>query len=206
MPAKLNLTGQRFGRLAVIRYAGMSRHGKSTWECRCDCGSVVTLLGSNMVFGLSRSCGCLEIESKRSVPLIHGHTRGHRPTREFRIWANIQQRCLNPQCPTWKRYGARGVTVCERWRSFPLFLADMGKCPSPHHSIERKDNNGNYEPDNCVWATIIEQANNRSNNHLLTLDGTTLTIAQWAREKGFSGSKIYARLKLGWTVERALTT
>jgi hypothetical protein len=113
----------------------------------------------------------------------------------------------DPEYSVWADYGGRGIEVCDRWRnSYPTFLADMGQRPTPDHSIERIDNNGNYAPENCRWATRIEQSNNRRSNRHLTFQGRTQTLAQWEREIGGKGYLIKQRLKLGWSVDRALTT
>lgn len=137
----------------------------------------------------------------------HGHTRGaaksRRTTREFNAWIAMRGRCENPKTDSYPRYGARGITVCERWHSFENFLADMGPCP-PGMSIDRNDNDGNYEPGNCRWATDIEQANKRSNNHLVTHADATLTIAEWARRLGISYPCLLSRIHRGVPLEIAL--
>lgn len=117
----------------------------------------------------------------------------------------MRQRCRDANCASFKNYGGRGIRVCERWKSFENFMADMGPKPSPKHSIERKDNDGNYEPDNCIWATRIEQANNRRGNHLITIGGETKTAAEWGRVANLHPKTIYNRLRLGWPEDRLLT-
>jgi hypothetical protein len=118
----------------------------------------------------------------------------------------MKARCNNPQNPNYPRYGARGVKVCERWESdFVNFLEDMGRSPGPGYSLEREDNDGNYEPSNCRWATKTEQARNRRSNKRLTFRGLTLTQAEWAERTGIPQSTLHLRVKYGWTVERALT-
>ena len=125
---------------------------------------------------------------------------------EYATWIAIKQRCCNPLSTSYPRYGGRGINVCKRWiDSFENFLLDMGKKPSSKHSIERKNNSGNYDPDNCVWATSKEQANNRRNNTVLTHNGKIQTISQWAFEVGISAAAISARLEDGWTHSRALS-
>lgn len=122
------------------------------------------------------------------------------------IWIAMLDRCKNTNNTGFKNYGGRGIAVCKRWEKFENFLADMGRRPSKDHSIDRKDNNGNYEPGNCRWATMIEQARNRRDNHLLTYEGVTLTIKEWANRLNILDSVIHKRLKLGWSVEKAVTT
>lgn len=125
---------------------------------------------------------------------------------EHTVWGNIIQRCLNPNNPNYKYYGARGITVCERWRSFKNFYADMGRRPSSKHSIERKDNNGNYAPENCYWATRLEQARNFSRNRLLTIDGQTLCLSAWVERSGLPYDTVRGRLRLGWPPEKIIST
>jgi hypothetical protein len=125
---------------------------------------------------------------------------------ERTAWMNMRKRCFNPKNPEYKNYGGRGITVCDRWLSFEAFLEDMGERPSSKHTLDRyPDNNGNYEPGNCAWRTQKEQMQNRRVNHWITFDGRTQTISAWAEETGFTPGKIWNRLNLGWSVERALT-
>jgi hypothetical protein len=114
------------------------------------------------------------------------------------------QRCTNPKCRSYRIYGARGITVCERWKTFENFFSDIGERPTPKHQIERKDNNGNYEPSNCTWATKKEQANNRRTNRNLTVAGTTMCVKAWSKVVGVSEKTIRRRLKGGWSVEETL--
>jgi len=126
---------------------------------------------------------------------------------EYKIWVNIKQRCTNPNSSGFKRYGNRGITICEKWyNSFAAFFKDMGNRPSPEHTIERIDNNKGYSPDNCKWATKKEQANNRRNNHFITLYGWTLTIAQWSRFVNIGQSIICDRISEGWPPSKAIFT
>jgi hypothetical protein len=119
----------------------------------------------------------------------------------------MTSRCVNPANDAYQAYGGRGIAVCDRWQDFAAFAEDMGPRPSPLHTIDRRNNNGNYEPDNCRWATPSEQQRNRRNNRLLTLNGETLCLAEWAERLGITDDMIRQRLdKLGWTIEQALTT
>ena len=137
---------------------------------------------------------------------VHGHKTADGGSREYHCYNAMRARCHNPKTPHFSRYGARGISVCDRWRdSFLAFLEDMGRCPSPQHSIDRIDNDGNYEPGNCRWATATEQANNRTTSKFITHHGMTMTQAQWARRIGIKQSTLHARLKTGWTVDRALS-
>lgn len=125
-------------------------------------------------------------------------------TPEYRTWANLKGRCTNPNLPGYKDYGGRGISVCERWQKFENFYADMGEKPSGM-TLERKDNNGNYEPDNCKWATQAEQSINKRNNRMVTFNGETMCLRDWAQRIGLDSSTLHARLSHGWPVEFALT-
>ena len=142
---------------------------------------------------------------KRRSFTRHGCARPGKITPEFRSWAHMRRRCKDQRDNRYDRYGGRGIVVCERWQtSFAAFLADMGPKPTPQHSIDRIDNDGNYEPGNCRWATRREQGNNTKRNRLLTLNGETMTVTEWSRKVGIHNRTIRARLARGWTVQDAL--
>lgn len=202
-----DIAGQAFGRLRAIKPVGKDRHSKVQWECLCDpslggCGETVIASGCNLRKGNSSSCGCSRVESMLRVHTTHGMKH----TAEYRSWQAMKDRCSNQNTISFPNYGGRGISVCERWlHSFENFFADMGKRPSAKHSIERVNNNGNYEPGNCMWATKTAQARNTRRTHRLTFNGQTKSLTEWAQEIGITRAALRNRLKKGWSVERALS-
>jgi hypothetical protein len=205
MPALVDLKNWRFGRLLVESLAGRDSGGKSTWNVVCDCGTRKVIRASDMRSGRTKSCGCLQTEHTLAINArkrTHGMTR----TSAYRTWTSMIGRCHSRTNQNFKGYGARGITVCARWReSFENFFADMG-APPPGMSLDRRDNDGNYEPGNCRWATVEEQSNNKRTSRFLEIDGRRMTIAQWAREVGISKDTLSGRLQRGWPPEQAFRT
>lgn len=153
--------GRKFGRLTVIADAGFKKH-RHFWLCRCDCGNQKTVVHDHLRAGHIRSCGCLAVERHKTAPLIRGHSSHDKKSPTYRSWVAMVTRCTNNRRKYWKNYGGRGIQVCDRWRRFENFLADMGTRPE-NRSLDRYPNpDGNYEPSNCRWATRVQQANNRS--------------------------------------------
>ena len=157
---RIELLGQKFGRLTVVSFAG-SRGGRGYWKCTCECGGEATVRAHYLRSSHTRSCGCLQREKNILRLLTHGESRG-RWTKEYRAFNGMKARCLNPKCKKYALYGGRGITISEGWlHSYPAFLSYIGRAPSPKHSIDRIDPNGNYEPGNVRWATSSEQRRNQ---------------------------------------------
>lgn len=198
----ISMKGMRYGRLVVIDDSGRSRrtrdgHARLLRKCRCDCGKEIFVGRQSLISGNTTSCGC-----GRSGKKTHGQT----DTRLYRIWAAMMSRCNNPNTENWDHYGNRGIKVCERWHRFENFAIDMGQPPDDSMSLDRyPDNNGNYEPSNCRWATMREQCRNRRGNRILEFNGRKQCLSAWAQEIGISSKTITSRLRLGWTIERTLS-
>lgn len=203
----IDLTAKQFGRLTVLRRGtSPANDPRAYWVCHCDCGKIKTVSGGHLRSGASTSCGCYAKEQTS----LRSKTHGMRNSPEYGAWCGLRGRCHNKQHFAYHRYGGRGITVCKRWlgrNGFANFYKDMGPKPSRKYTIERIDNDGDYEPENCRWATLTEQQRNRSNNRRLTYKGKTKTITEWAEELGFKISTIQSRLNLyGWSVKKALST
>jgi hypothetical protein len=209
--------GDEYGRLTVIREVESKRSGLQVQrcvECRCECGVVKEYRLYTLRNGNTRSCGCLAKEVIGCGPRTHGLS----DTAEYKIWQGMLHRCRSEEDGGHRNYGVRGIRVCGRWKtSFKDFYEDMGSRPSSKHSIDRKDNDGNYScghceeclengwTANCRWATQKQQSRNTRVNYLVEHDGETKCLAEWAEQYGFSPSVLYTRLvKLGWTFEKAV--
>lgn len=209
LTAKDISTEERYGRLLFVRMTEQHYHSGANRLalCVCDCGNEWRGLKSDLRSGRVRSCGCLRKQSARDRHTIHGHARPGRKTAEYHSWLNMNRRCCDPSNSKYRIYGGRGIVVCASWReSFEAFLRDMGRKPSREHTIDRIDNDGNYEPGNCRWATKREQANNTRTAVRLTMDGRTMTASQWQAVTGIVASILTARHRAGWSDVAALTT
>ena len=199
-----DLSGKTYSRLTAVAPVGKANNGEIRWMCQCTCGATTEVSSGNLKSGCVRSCGCLRDETSA---VIGAATRIHGlfGTPEYQVWSNMKGRCTNPNDASYHAYGGRGVKVCARWMgSVENFYADMGARPSADHSIDRIDNDGNYMPGNCRWATRREQSNNRRSSIFITYHGLRLTVAQWARRTGISHSAINHRINRGWSVEKSL--
>lgn len=207
---KLNdLTGKRFGRLTVIKKIGAAKNRQILWLCKCDCGKEKIIIGSSLKNGYSTSCGCYakEIHSKNNS------THNCSKNRLYNVWALIKQRVYNKNNKEYADYGGRGITICKEWsEDFMSFFkwayangydenAKKGEC-----TIDRINVNGNYEPSNCRWVAMKIQNLNKRNNKILSLNGESHTISEWEKITGIGNHLIAKRLKLGWSIEKTLTT
>lgn len=202
-----DLTGKRFYRLYVIKRVENNKYGNSMWLCQCDCGNQVSVRGDSLTKGNTKSCGCLNREKVIERSKTHGKTN----TKTYMEWAGMKSRCYNPNNKQYSDWGGRGITVCDSWRdSFETFYEYVSKLPhfdEQGYSLNRIDNNGNYEPNNVEWADSVTQANNKRNNHLITYNGKTQSLSQWAVECGIKHSTLDRRINVyGWSTDKALTT
>jgi hypothetical protein len=172
-------------------------HGRKL-DCVCECGVRKLVAPYSITTGESRSCGCLHYSE------LMTRTHGRSKTPEYRVWNTMWFRCTNPKCSSYKFYGARGIVVCDRWKHFENFIADMGDRPAKGYSIERIDGSKGYEPGNCRWATAREQASNTRNTVLLEYEGLKLSLAEWARRVGVTQRTIWLRRKAGKSVAEIL--
>lgn len=205
MPGIIDLVNRRFGLLSVVKQNGKSSTNQIMWDCICDCGQCKNIRGSDLRSGKTHSCGCLIRKALIERSTIHGHCKRGQKSKPHRIWEHMIQRCGNPNDTNYPYYGGRGIIVCGRWlESFENFLKDMGEPPTIKHTLERVDNNRNYCPSNCCWATRKDQARNKRNNHLITHKGKTQCLEAWANEFGIESSLLRYRLK-HWSIEKSLT-
>lgn len=202
---RAELAGQRFGKRVVIEFAGMidpsGNHPRSTWRVRCDCGR-------EQVIGLHclrKSPHCRHCNPPRTGEKATLYKHGMSQTRAHGIWRGMIVRVTCPHRRSWQDYGAKGITVCDRWREFKNFIADMGH-PPDGMTLERKDNDGNYCPENCVWASRTRQNRNKRKHFRVTYKGETRILSEWAEILGLKYITVYERIKRGWSIELAFET
>jgi hypothetical protein len=195
------IVNARYGRLTVI--SRMPGQNPSKWLCRCDCGNEAIVAIANLRPGKTRSCGCFRSESTATRnALVNPWKQLNEP--EYSAWCSMRARCNETHGDI--RYLSRGIGVCERWGSFKNFIDDMGKKPSAKHSIDRIDNDKGYSPDNCRWATNLEQSRNRRSNVPIAAFGETLLLSDWSARHGIAMSVITGRLRRGWGADDAVST
>lgn len=205
---KTKFIGPSGTKIAKITFIAPIKRGQ-WWSVKCDCGKFFNVRARCVLSGNTTNCGCVRsiktIERNKAAAI---YTNEIKESKEYGIWCGIKDRCLNTKSKKYKDYGGRGILMCDRWRnSFFDFLKDMGSRPSIKHSIDRKDNNGNYEPENCRWATSFEQGNNTRVNIRITHRGETKTMSEWGR---FSlvGKDVFRQriVTYKWDFEKALNT
>lgn len=202
---RVDMTGQRFGLLVCVEFVEIKSHN-SYWRCKCDCGNECIVGRNHLLDGHTKSCGCYHdwCTKYNNGNSTHGLTH----ERLYAIWTNMKQRCYNTLNPKFKRYGARGIRVCDEWyNSFESFYEwSMQNGYKDDLTIDRIDNNGNYEPSNCRFVDCKTQMNNYSKNRWIEYNGETLTLTQWADKLNMSVTLLGERLRAGWDFEKAITT
>lgn len=201
----IDLTGMRFNRWTVQGRGPNNTKGQAQWVCKCDCGSERLLVSVSVRTGHSKSCGCLKLEVLKERSTKHGHAHMGKISPTYQSWAGMLARCTDANHKNYAAYGGRGIKVCERWKSFKNFLADMGEKPAGT-SLDRKDVNKGYTKANCRWATPIEQGRNKRSNRLMTLNGVTKTMQEWCELLDIKPATLSYRVCRGWSDVEALTT
>ena len=197
------MTGRTFGLLTVVRPDPHYKNGKTKWICQCDCGSVRSVYTYNLKNGHTGSCGCEFSRERATARTTHNKTK----TRLYRIWAKMKARCTHPGDRAYSRYGGRGITVCDEWLSFEPFEEwAVLNGYSAVLTLDRRNNNLGYSPENCRWATPKQQANNTRKNRVIKYNGVSHTLAEWADITGIRAMTIAYRLNAGWGTEEALFT
>ncbi len=203
MPKLEDLKDKEFDFLTVQHREGTHPTRRCPlWRCKCRCGAKPLVAAPELRSGAATSCGCKKIAAVKRLKYRHGLEGSS----EYRIWESLKKRCLNSKAANYKDYGGRGIRIALRWHDFVNFYADMGPRPSSKHSIERKENSGDYTPDNCRWATSKEQNRNRRNNRLITFNNETRCLQEWAELKGLTRVCLRDRLNASWSIEDALNT
>lgn len=203
MPKFRDLANQTFGRLTALTRDRMPRTNLIGWHCACSCGGSALVASGSLTSGNTMSCGCIA----REIFIRRHQTHGKSKTPEYLSWCAMRRRCKDTNDDWYPSYGGRGISVCERWDDFVTFLSDMGEKPSKAHSLDRIDVNGNYDPSNCRWATPKVQARNTRACEMLTYNGETKNIADWADQFGINYRTIKSRTyQMGWSAEKAITT
>lgn len=199
------MIGKTFGRLKVVKRLHRPKGKDYIWECICICGKTKQTYGSLLRKGNTKSCGCLRYEQISKLGKLT-KTHGMNKTKAYNSWQNLVQRTTNPNHRDYHHYGGRGINLDPKWLKFENFYEDLGAPPSPKHSIDRIDVNGNYEPGNCRWATHKEQNNNKRNTVFIEFNGQTKTLNEWGFILDMKPNMIYTRLfRYNWSIEKTLT-
>jgi len=199
----MDLTGNQYGRLTVLRFVGVSTTNAKYWECQCECGAIKTIAAKHFTTGKTVSCRCFGNENTSRVNRTHGESNWTGDTPEYRAYMSAKQRCTSPSIKCWHNYGGRGIEF--RFATYEEFLAEVGRKPTPQHSLERIDVDGHYEVGNVKWATAQEQARNKRGNVLITLGDETLCQAEWMARVGITEATFKDRLEHRWCLPCALT-
>lgn len=202
----VDLSGLKFGRWRVMSISGRDNQGKLMYNCICDCGTEKTISRASLKSGLSTSCGCYVKEAASKRFTKHGGTKNGGIISEYQAWSDMKQRCYNPKHKSWGNYGGRGIKVCDRWlNSFEDFFSDMGRKPSPKHSLDRYPNNdGNYEPANCRWGTDEQQRLNTRGKVRLVLNGENTYLGKFASFLNVNAETLMYHLKKGKSPDEIL--
>lgn len=203
MPKVKDIVGEKYGRLTVVKFYGIKNH-KAMFECICECGNTTIAQGQLLRRGTTKSCGCLLRETREKCRKTHGMTDTHL----YGVWCTMKSRCHNPKSQRYELYGGRGIEVCEEWRnSFETFYEwAIANGYKDGLTIDRIDVDKDYRPDNCRWATVKQQQNNRRNNRLIEYNGETRTLHEWSDKLNIKYGTLHYRLKAGWSIEKAFST
>ena len=194
---RAKIEGKKFGKLTVIAYHHTDKWGAAIWECKCDCGNTVYVGTSDLKKGHTQSCGCYQKQRASEAKTKHGFSEG---SRLYTIWKNMRQRCINPNITEYQNYGGRGIRVCDEWSDYPSFMKwALANGYSDDLTIDRINNNGNYEPGNCRFITMKEQCRNKSNNHLVMINGILKPVSEWEEELQISRRAVIRRADNGKT-------
>lgn len=190
----IDLTGNRYNRLLVLHRDPDNDSKKIKWVCQCDCGNIKSITGNDLKSGDTQSCGCLSAEKHKLLFTTHNLSQSP----EYGVYSAMLARCYNQNVSNFQNYGGRGIQVCNRWKeSFENFYSDMGPRPSDNHSIDRRDNNGDYSPDNCRWVTTDVQNSNRRNTVKVEYMGEKITLRELSNKTDISFSTLATRYYRG---------
>jgi hypothetical protein len=200
---RAQLFGKRFGKLTAIEIVGKTKNGSYLWRCKCECGNEAVASSANLMNGHTKSCGCLRADRCREIFSTHGLEH----TRIYGIWSDMKNRCQNKRNIEYHRYGGRGISICDEWKDDVIAFFDWAMANGYREglTLDRRDNEGNYDPSNCRWVDRKTQQNNRRNSIYITVNGVTLPCAEWARRTGIPKNTIRNRLIMGWSAAEAVT-